>query len=184
MGFSMVQTGCQHAGSSKGSPRGRATRPTSWATVACLGGVVAMVAADQLLFTVAESLEQVTGSAQLGSWAAAAGAAGGRAGGSDAWVVAGLVAVVCLAVWFAGPGALLEEPSCEPAAAPVFEAAEDHHEEPASGPAAEPCLRWNEGACKARPGSCRFSHFCNTCGVPSAKHRSGSRLCPRARVMK
>mmetsp|Transcript_25163 Transcript_25163/g.57206 ORF Transcript_25163/g.57206 Transcript_25163/m.57206 type:complete len:173 (+) Transcript_25163:183-701(+) len=42
------------------------------------------------------------------------------------------------------------------------------------------CARWNAGACKARPGMCRYGHFCSDCGVRKARHRAGSRFCPKA----
>mmetsp|Transcript_27516 Transcript_27516/g.62695 ORF Transcript_27516/g.62695 Transcript_27516/m.62695 type:complete len:160 (-) Transcript_27516:48-527(-) len=42
------------------------------------------------------------------------------------------------------------------------------------------CTRWNAGACKARPGTCRFGHYCSDCGIRNARHKSGSRFCPHS----
>mmetsp|Transcript_47213 Transcript_47213/g.102784 ORF Transcript_47213/g.102784 Transcript_47213/m.102784 type:complete len:165 (+) Transcript_47213:204-698(+) len=41
-----------------------------------------------------------------------------------------------------------------------------------------PCARWNAHACKARPGCCRYGHYCSTCDSKKARHRAGSRYCP------
>mmetsp|Transcript_40381 Transcript_40381/g.90777 ORF Transcript_40381/g.90777 Transcript_40381/m.90777 type:complete len:163 (+) Transcript_40381:59-547(+) len=40
------------------------------------------------------------------------------------------------------------------------------------------CTRWNAGACKAKPGTCRFGHYCSLCDHSRARHRAGSRFCP------
>eukprot|EP00451_Oxyrrhis_marina_P000545 CAMPEP_0204264514 /NCGR_PEP_ID=MMETSP0468-20130131/9068_1 /ASSEMBLY_ACC=CAM_ASM_000383 /TAXON_ID=2969 /ORGANISM="Oxyrrhis marina" /LENGTH=164 /DNA_ID=CAMNT_0051239387 /DNA_START=263 /DNA_END=757 /DNA_ORIENTATION=- len=48
----------------------------------------------------------------------------------------------------------------------------------------EPCARWNAGACKARPGQCRFAHFCTLCNNKKARHRALSRFCPHSEKRK
>mmetsp|Transcript_54670 Transcript_54670/g.146125 ORF Transcript_54670/g.146125 Transcript_54670/m.146125 type:complete len:165 (+) Transcript_54670:161-655(+) len=40
------------------------------------------------------------------------------------------------------------------------------------------CTRWNAGACKAKPGTCKFGHYCSLCNHKRARHRAGSRFCP------
>mmetsp|Transcript_54669 Transcript_54669/g.146120 ORF Transcript_54669/g.146120 Transcript_54669/m.146120 type:complete len:163 (+) Transcript_54669:161-649(+) len=40
------------------------------------------------------------------------------------------------------------------------------------------CTRWNAGACKAKPGTCKFGHYCSLCDHNRARHRAGSRFCP------
>mmetsp|Transcript_54672 Transcript_54672/g.146131 ORF Transcript_54672/g.146131 Transcript_54672/m.146131 type:complete len:163 (+) Transcript_54672:161-649(+) len=45
-------------------------------------------------------------------------------------------------------------------------------------PSRDACTRWNAGACKAKPGTCKFGHYCSLCNHKRARHRAGSRFCP------
>mmetsp|Transcript_75112 Transcript_75112/g.200471 ORF Transcript_75112/g.200471 Transcript_75112/m.200471 type:complete len:174 (-) Transcript_75112:18-539(-) len=159
----------------------------SWKTVGCVGVVALLVAADQLMFTMTDSLELLTGSSQLMSHVDLAGSS--MKHGNDALVVGVLVAVVLAAVcWGSREGVLEEMPEWTPKAECESSVEDfcmdDEFAEGISRGCTEPCLRWNEGACKARPGSCRFGHFCNACGVVNARHRAGSRACPHARPLR
>mmetsp|Transcript_19544 Transcript_19544/g.43293 ORF Transcript_19544/g.43293 Transcript_19544/m.43293 type:complete len:163 (+) Transcript_19544:156-644(+) len=134
---------------------------TTWVIVA-VGSVMGLVLLDHHLFQAAESTSVVREMVQLGA------------------------AVILVAL------SLLSQ-RASPKLAPKEVAVDDHcccqeaedGDSPRSAGLVEmpktsrdACTRWNAGACKAKPGTCKFGHYCSLCDHKRARHRAGSRFCP------
>eukprot|EP00451_Oxyrrhis_marina_P014882 CAMPEP_0204321786 /NCGR_PEP_ID=MMETSP0469-20131031/8350_1 /ASSEMBLY_ACC=CAM_ASM_000384 /TAXON_ID=2969 /ORGANISM="Oxyrrhis marina" /LENGTH=165 /DNA_ID=CAMNT_0051303111 /DNA_START=131 /DNA_END=628 /DNA_ORIENTATION=- len=137
---------------------------TTWVIVA-VGSVMGLVLLDHHLFQAAESTSVVPEIVQLGA------------------------ALVLVAVSlfsqrstpkFAAKEIVVDEPCCceelHESEAPSSVSTGD--EEEVKRLARNACTRWNAGACKAKPGTCKFGHYCSLCNHKKARHRAGSRFCP------
>mmetsp|Transcript_33314 Transcript_33314/g.80371 ORF Transcript_33314/g.80371 Transcript_33314/m.80371 type:complete len:163 (+) Transcript_33314:126-614(+) len=134
---------------------------TSWVMVA-VGSAMGLVLLDHHLFQAAESTSVLPEMVQLG-----------------AAVV--LVGLSVLSQW-CRPAPVVKEVVVDDAC--CCKAAEDGDSPRSAGfvempkPSRDACTRWNAGACKAKPGTCKFGHYCSLCNHKRARHRAGSRFCP------
>eukprot|EP00451_Oxyrrhis_marina_P039875 CAMPEP_0204393082 /NCGR_PEP_ID=MMETSP0469-20131031/62126_1 /ASSEMBLY_ACC=CAM_ASM_000384 /TAXON_ID=2969 /ORGANISM="Oxyrrhis marina" /LENGTH=162 /DNA_ID=CAMNT_0051387129 /DNA_START=98 /DNA_END=586 /DNA_ORIENTATION=+ len=134
---------------------------TTWVMVA-VGSVMGLVLLDHHLFQAAESTSVVPEIVQLGA----------------ALV---LVGVSLLSQWSAPKKIVAKEIVVDHACCCEDTCADLHAPTTTSElprPSRDACTRWNAGACKAKPGTCKFGHYCSLCDHKRARHRAGSRFCP------
>eukprot|EP00451_Oxyrrhis_marina_P033342 CAMPEP_0204386050 /NCGR_PEP_ID=MMETSP0469-20131031/58127_1 /ASSEMBLY_ACC=CAM_ASM_000384 /TAXON_ID=2969 /ORGANISM="Oxyrrhis marina" /LENGTH=162 /DNA_ID=CAMNT_0051379179 /DNA_START=55 /DNA_END=543 /DNA_ORIENTATION=- len=134
---------------------------TTWVMVA-VGSVMGLVLLDHHLFQAAESTSVVPEMVQLG-----------------AAVV--LVGLSLLSQWSRPkfvPREVVTDDSCCCAEGELEVASSVDGVTEIPRRSRDACTRWNAGACKAKPGTCRFGHYCSLCDHSRARHRAGSRFCP------
>mmetsp|Transcript_33322 Transcript_33322/g.80395 ORF Transcript_33322/g.80395 Transcript_33322/m.80395 type:complete len:164 (+) Transcript_33322:158-649(+) len=135
---------------------------TSWVMVA-VGSAMGLVLLDHHLFQAAESTSVVPEVVQLGA----------------ALV---LVGVSLLSQWSAPRVITAKEVVVDAACCCDDAFADPNSPTPTVSelpkPSRDACTRWNAGACKAKPGTCKFGHYCSLCNHKRARHRAGSRFCP------
>mmetsp|Transcript_6126 Transcript_6126/g.14680 ORF Transcript_6126/g.14680 Transcript_6126/m.14680 type:complete len:173 (+) Transcript_6126:249-767(+) len=142
---------------------GQGTSPAVWAVLAVVGAVLLTVMDHQLNVESAEGSSFVDVEMALGALVIIAlGATASRMQASPPKKI------------------LAEEECCDD----ISEVSEEAESQTSQEQMREPCARWNAGACKARPGQCRFAHYCTLCNNKKARHRALSRFCPHSEKRK